>query len=200
MPHVHTFSDNWTSNEESHWHTADCGDTDEVRGKEAHKFGEGKVKTEATVEAEGEKIYTCTVCGYEKKQVIEKHKHTFATDYSSDDDFHWYESTCGHKDAETKIEHSFDDVKVTKEATETEEGEKVYTCNFCGKVLTVKTGTSTHTHTYETSLSYDNEFHWYKPTCEHATEIKDKNKHTLVEAGTTVNATCTTDGYISDMM
>lgn len=75
--HVHTFSEKWTCDSTHHWHSPTCDDTKEVDGKEEHKFGEGKVTKEATVDAEGEQTYTCTVCGYEKKEVIEKHKHVF---------------------------------------------------------------------------------------------------------------------------
>ncbi len=192
-PHVHTFSEKWTSDSTHHWHAPTCDDTKEVDGKEEHKFGEGKVTKEATVDAEGEQTYTCTVCGYEKKEVIEKHKHVFSTDWSKDDDYHWHAAECGHTDAEEKIKHTFDDGVVTKEATETEEGEKTYTCTICGKTKTVKTGTSDHKHTYESTVSYDETYHWYKPTCAHTTEMKDKEKHSY-DGGVTVEPTCTEDG------
>ncbi len=192
-PHVHTFSENWTSDSTHHWHIPTCDDTKEVDGKAEHKFGEGKVTKEATVDAEGECTYTCSVCGYEKKEVIEKHKHVFSTEWTSDDNHHWHATECGHTDAEEKIKHTYDEGVVSKEATATEEGEKTYTCTACGKKNIVKTGTSDHVHTYEKELSSDETYHWYKPTCEHTTEIKGKTKHSYGN-GVTTDATCTEDG------
>lgn len=116
-----------------------------------------------------------------------------STDWTTDDDYHWHAATCGHEDAEEKVKHSFDDGVVTKEANETEEGEKTYTCSICGKTKTVKTGTSDHKHTYESTVSYDETYHWYKSTCAHTTEMKDKAKHSY-DGGVTVEPTCTEDG------
>lgn len=192
-PHVHTFSENWTSDSTHHWHIPTCDDTNEVDGKAEHKFGEGKVTKEATVDAEGERTYTCSVCGYEKKEVIEKHKHVFSTEWTSDDNCHWHATECGHTDAEEKIKHTYNEGVVSKEATATEEGEKTYTCTACGKKNIVKTGTSAHVHSYKEKLSSDKTYHWYEPTCEHKTEIKDKAEHSFGE-GVTVEATCTEDG------
>lgn len=68
--HEHTYSKEWTSDATSHWHAATCEHTKEVSGKTAHTFGEGVVKKEATETKEGEKTYTCSVCGYVKKETI----------------------------------------------------------------------------------------------------------------------------------
>lgn len=48
--HIHTFSEDWTTDETDHWHTATCGHTDEVDSKAAHTF----------------KDNVCTVCGYDR--------------------------------------------------------------------------------------------------------------------------------------
>ncbi|MDD6236137.1 MAG: hypothetical protein PUB00_02025, partial [Clostridiales bacterium] len=53
----------------SHWDECGCGD---VQNKEAHKYGEWKVKKEATETAVGEKEHTCTVCGYKETAEIAK--------------------------------------------------------------------------------------------------------------------------------
>jgi hypothetical protein len=36
-----------------------------------------------------------------------------------------------------------------------------------------------HVHTYSNSWSYDEQYHWHVATCEHKSEIKDKEEHTL---------------------
>ena len=56
--HEHTFSAEWTFDEEYHWHEAVCGH-DEVSGRAAHTF-DGDV---------------CTVCGYQKRP--DPHVHAF---------------------------------------------------------------------------------------------------------------------------
>ena len=56
--HEHTFSAEWTFDEEYHWHEAVCGH-DEVSGRAAHTF-DGDI---------------CTVCGYEKRP--DPHVHAF---------------------------------------------------------------------------------------------------------------------------
>ncbi|MBQ9354413.1 MAG: InlB B-repeat-containing protein [Clostridia bacterium] len=52
--HIHTYSDKWSYDDEFHWHVATCEHTNEVSGKERHKFING----------------LCEVCG--KEEVIIK--------------------------------------------------------------------------------------------------------------------------------
>ena len=74
---------------------------------EEHVFDEGKVTKEATCGVDGEKTYTCTVCGATKTEVIEK-----------------------------TGDHQYNDGEVTKEPTCAEEGEKIYTCTVCHETRT----------------------------------------------------------------
>ncbi len=46
-----------------------------IKGCE-HKYNEGKITKEATCKQEGEKVFTCSECGYEKKESIAKIDHT----------------------------------------------------------------------------------------------------------------------------
>lgn len=39
-----------------------------------HIYDQGRVIKEATCKSEGEKVYTCTICGFEKKEIISKTK------------------------------------------------------------------------------------------------------------------------------
>lgn len=68
--HTHTFATEWSSNETEHWHAATCEHTDEKEGLAAHTFNDGVVSKEATYEEDGEKTYTCTVCGKTKVDTI----------------------------------------------------------------------------------------------------------------------------------
>ena len=59
--HVHTFSDEWSYNNEQHYHAATCGH-DVVIDTADHTFND--VVTPPTYESGGYTTHTCTVCGY----------------------------------------------------------------------------------------------------------------------------------------
>jgi len=58
LNHIHTFGENWFSNEESHW--KNCTDCDEKDALAPHSWDEGVTTEQGTVKK------TCTVCGKEK--------------------------------------------------------------------------------------------------------------------------------------
>lgn len=129
--HEHTYSTEWSKDATSHWHAATCEHTTEVKDKATHSFNEGDVTKPATETEKGEKIYTCSVCGYVKKEAIPVHTHTYSADWTSDATNHWHAATCEHYVKSEEAAHTFDKGVVTKEATEAEEGEKIYTCTVC---------------------------------------------------------------------
>lgn len=72
--HDHIWGSTWSSNADAHWHEctyqwSKCDITDNTKknGYAAHTFDAGKVTKTATCKEAGEKTYTCTVCGYQKK-------------------------------------------------------------------------------------------------------------------------------------
>ena len=107
-----------------------------------HTFTE-QVKEEATVDKEGLKTFTCTRCGYQYTETIPRHTHY----YYQTKTIHWVgcvqqgevEHICGCGDSYIEITpalgHDYE-VKVTKKATATQDGEKTYTCKRCGYVYT----------------------------------------------------------------
>ena len=72
VEHTHTYSTEWSKNETHHWHAATCEHITEVSDKAEHTWNEGVVTLEPTVEAFGEKTYTCTVCSQTKVESIDK--------------------------------------------------------------------------------------------------------------------------------
>jgi hypothetical protein len=117
-----------------------------------HFWDAGKITTEVTCEQEGVMTYTCTWCAEQRTEAItggheyrtETHEATCTEDgYTA----HICDK-CGHtyKTDEVKATgHSWDEGVVTKEPTETQNGEKVYTCSVCGEKKTEvlpKTGDS----------------------------------------------------------
>lgn len=96
--HSHTFSNEWTTNEEYHWHEATCKHTNEKESYEKHTVTTWTVKTEAGLHVDRVEQGTCTVC----EKVVEKTipntaEHSYSTTWSNNETQHWKESTCeGH--------------------------------------------------------------------------------------------------------
>ena len=66
----HTPAAEWEYDAESHWKPCtECGEKLETA---AHSYDDGVITAEPTETSEGIKTYTCTVCGYEKTESIEK--------------------------------------------------------------------------------------------------------------------------------
>lgn len=67
--HTHTYSQEWSGNDASHWHAATCGH--DVRGDEAaHNWDRGTVTKQPTATVSGEKKFECTVCGRTKTETL----------------------------------------------------------------------------------------------------------------------------------
>ena len=130
--HVHTFSQDWASDDANHWHAATCEHTDEKSDLAAHDWDAGVETTPATESAKGVKTYTCKVCRKTKTEEIPQleHQHTYSNTLAYDAGGHYYPSTCGHSDAKKDYTaHDFDD-QVTN-PTCTEPGYTTHTCD-CG--------------------------------------------------------------------
>lgn len=79
----------------------------------------------------------------------EKHEHTFSKEWTSDAIAHWHAATCEHKTEISGIAaHTFGEWKVTKEATETHEGERQRTCSVCKYVEKETIAKLEHVHTF----------------------------------------------------
>lgn len=67
--HTHTFGDEWKSDENSHWKECQCS----VKSEEtAHSFGDWNIIKEATINEEGTKERSCTVCSFKQTENIPK--------------------------------------------------------------------------------------------------------------------------------
>ena len=73
LPHTHKYDMNaWVNTEESgHYRPTTCGHADKTKDFAAHTFGEGVVTKPEGYGVVGEKTFTCTKCGYEKKVTID---------------------------------------------------------------------------------------------------------------------------------
>ncbi|WP_166078447.1 N-acetylmuramoyl-L-alanine amidase family protein [Xiamenia xianingshaonis] len=96
-----------------------------------HTYGEWTVTKEATETEAGSQERACSVCGEKETQEIPACGHTPSAAWKSDATDHW--KVCEGCGAELeKAAHDFGEWKVTKEATETEPGEKARSCSVCG--------------------------------------------------------------------
>ena len=142
-----------------HYKCSVCGETKDVTLSNPlgeHSWDNGKVTKEATCTEDGEKTYTCTVCNTTKIEVIpatgHQHKEVRnAKKATCTEDGYTGDTYC--TDCNTKLEsgtvinklgHTWDNGVITKEATETEEGVKTYTCKTCGETKTEKIPVTSH--------------------------------------------------------
>ena len=109
-----------------------------------------------------------------------KHEHTFATEWTSDENNHWHKATCDHKDEKSGLAaHDFNDGEITAPATEEAVGVKTFTCKTCGFKKTEEIKKLEHTHKFATEWTSDETNHWHKATCEHTEETSELAAHTF---------------------
>lgn len=179
--HVHTFEETWSKNEYAHWYAATCAHVNETKGYVEHDWDDGEIKTPATLEENGIKIYTCTVCG-KTKEVSYAHEHTFSDDWTKNDDYHWHASTCGHTtEVLGKAEHSWNNGEITTTATADKDGVKTYTCTVCGATKEETIVFVPHTHAFAEYWTKDDDYHWHACTSDDCTDVDDKAEHTWGE-------------------
>lgn len=65
----HSFSTDWTTSDEKHWHASTCGHN--LKSGEAnHIWGNPEITADATCTTAGSKTYTCLMCGRTKTETI----------------------------------------------------------------------------------------------------------------------------------
>ena len=69
--HTHTYKTEWGKDSTYHWHECEGENCLEISDKAEHTWDEGTITNEATAQEEGEKSYSCTVCGAIKGEKIE---------------------------------------------------------------------------------------------------------------------------------
>ncbi len=136
--HTHTYDEAWTSNgENGHWHLPSCGHT--VDG------------TDLTAHADENNDGDCDTCGYNGG-----HEHTYKNEWTTTEDEHWHDVTCGHNiPVADKGVHADSDGDTS--------------CDTCGY-------TPPHFHSFADTLTSDGSNHWYASTCGHDVK-KDETAH-----------------------
>ncbi len=194
--HTHTYSDDWSSSDEEHWHAATC-DHDVVKDKADHEWDDGEITTAPTCDSTGVKTFTCEVCDKTKTESV-----AVSDAHEWDDGEVTTAATCttaGVKTItcencdETKTEpvaangaHVWDDGEITTAATCTTAGVKTFTCENCDETKTEPVAAE---HTYSDEYSFNATHHWFAATCAHTTEAKDMGEHEFLP-GTRVCGVC----------
>ncbi len=189
IPAGHKYDDKWKNNPDEHWHECTvCGDKKDI---DKHNWDDGKVTKEPTCTEAGEETYTCEDCKLTKTETIPA-GHKYDDKWKNDPDEHWHECTvCGDKKDTDK--HNWDGGKVTKDPTCTEEGNKTYICNDCGRT---KTETIPAGHKYDdTKWENDPDNHWHE--CTVCGDKKDTDKHNWDGGTVTKEPTYTEPGEIT---
>ncbi len=158
--HTHTWATEWSSDGESHWHACTGEGCTAIADEALHTWDEGEVTEQATYDAPGKEVFTCTVCGYEREETIAQLEHTYATEWTYDDDNHWHACTDeGYTDLKADVAaHDWGEGKVTTEPSYEAAGERTYTCE-CGATKTEDIAQLVHT--YADEYSYTSTHHWY---------------------------------------
>lgn len=211
-----------TIGEIQHYKCSVCGETKDVTLSNPlgeHSWDEGKVTKKATCTEDGEKTYTCTVCNTTKTEVIpatgHQHKEVRnAKKATCTEDGYTGDTYC--TDCNTKLEsgtvinklgHTWDNGVITKEATETEEGVKTYTCKTCGETKTEKIPVASHhwdqgTITKKSTCTENGEKTYYctDADCNKTyVETIPATGHQHTELRDKKTATCGEDGYSGDL-
>ena len=189
----HDFTGEWQKDAQGHWHKCSrCEAADDVV---AHTMEDGEVITPATEEEEGTQKIVCSVCGYESiKTLPVLVGHSAASEWSSDDTYHWHVCTA-HGDCGMQLDKSEHDWTETDrvEATETANGKVTYECSVCKAAkeeILYYDG-----HVAATEWSSDKTHHWHACTAhENCAEQMDKAEHDWDDGEVTKAATCAQKG------
>ena len=190
VEHRHTFKDEWSSNDTSHWHAATCEHTTEKKDEAAHIYGTA-----------GTERYTCTVCKYvsetRKKEAEAADKNIKYTIT--------YNTNGGSQIAEERQTRLPDPLPAaTKDGYEFAgwyTDADFTTIAQPGQALTAATTLYAkwveHRHTFKNEWSSNDTSHWHAATCEHTTEKKDEAAHVYGTAGAE-RYTCSVCKYVSE--
>ena len=187
--HQHYYTDDWSSGSTTHWKV--CYYCKEVNQDTVanHTFGDWTETKPATTTEEGLKERTCSVCEYTQEETIPVHTHDVHDKaWKYDDTNHWQECSCGEK--LNVANHAYGEWRVTKPATETEEGSKARDCTVCDYVQTETIPMLKHEHSYG-DWQKDKTQHWKECRCGKKTEV---GNHTFDDWTITKEPTTTETG------
>ena len=75
--HSHDYDSAWITNETSHWHKCECGETADL---DVHTFSKWQTIQDASCESDGIELRKCKVCDFEETRTIPATGHTLSED------------------------------------------------------------------------------------------------------------------------
>ena len=201
--HVHTFANEYSSNEVEHWYAATCGHDNVRDAVEAHTWGEWNTEVQSTETVHGRRWRKCIECDYIQNEELPlaNHVHTYSNEWSKNATEHWHAATCGHDDSRKDVgEHSFGAWTVDNASTCCNQGTKHRVCSVCGYVENAAAELNNDAHSFASAWTYDENTHWHAATCGHAVKGSEAahNMRSNANYPTWNDArTCTTCGYIA---
>ncbi len=129
--------DAWLSDAEGHWYPATCGHN---------------VKLQAAAHADADNDGSCDECAWSDPD----HTHTFKTEYTFDNQSHWFDADCGHTLKDSVQAHT--------------DANNDGACDICP-------WTDGCAHAYSALWSMDGTHHWHDVTCSHTIAAADKAEH-----------------------
>ena len=187
--HQHYYTDDWSSGSTTHWKV--CYYCKEVNQDTVanHTFGDWTETKPATTTEEGLRERTCSICKYTQTETLPVHTHDVHDEaWKYDETDHWQECSCGEK--LNVANHAYGEWRVTKPATETEEGSKARDCTVCDYVQTETIPMLKHEHSYG-DWQKDKTQHWKECRCGEKTEV---GNHTFDDWTITKEPTTTETG------
>ena len=194
--HVHTYSNEWSKDDDYHWYACTNSGCTEVKDKASHTWDDGVITTEQTETVEGIKTYTCTVCSATKEENLgtKDHSHTISEAWSSDETNHWHEASCGIEAHNTDTaSHTKDSGTVTTEAACTTAGVKTYKCSVCDYEMETEEIAALG-HSYSAEWTSDDDNHWHACTRDGCTEVSEKAAHDWDDGEVIIEPKCVTIG------
>ena len=184
-----------------------------------HSWDSGVVTKQPTCTEAGTKTYTCTSCGKTKTTEIAAtgHQHTEirnkkeatckAEGYTGDTYCTDCETKVSSGQAIPKTDHTWDNGKVTTEATCEHTGARTYICSVCGETKEEETPKTDHTYddgtvtkkptcietgikTYTCTVCQKTKTEEIPATGHQHTEIRNKKEATCIETGYTGDTYC----------
>lgn len=195
----HYFSDEWTTNATLHWKT--CTNCNAIKDKAAHTWDNGVITTQPTCKQQGERTYTCTVCGRTKTEPVPLADHTPVIDpavapncTASGLTEGSHCSVCGTVIVTQQYVAPKGHTPVIDEgvaATCTEPGlTDASHCSVCNVVLSTHQTINPTGHSYKTVWSYNAANHWHE--CGNCGDKKDIAGH---QYDNQCDTTCNICGY-----
>ena len=189
--HQHYYTDDWSSGSTTHW--KECYYCKEVNQDTVadHTFDDWTITKEPTTTETGSRERTCSICKYKQEETIPVHEHSIHDEtWKYNDTEHWQECSCGEK--LNVANHIYGDWRVTKEATETEEGSRERDCTVCDYVQTETIPMLEHEHgIHDETWKYDKTQHWQECSCGEKLNVAN---HAYGEWSVTKPATETEEG------